>query len=165
MEIEYTDRYGGHSPSWLTACHDDCEAMGWVPVEGPSPLPPEGRVTSFQSWGSPGNESRYRAAWTDAHAAALLEDIRAGSTAGTPSHATTCDGWHFVKCPACHGTGRVSRLRTVVRLPRWFARGVHILWSNTRNPYTRAPWTTNRQWYALLVKTAFLYDLGWKGKP
>lgn len=30
MEIEFTDRYGGQPPSWLTACHE-CEAMGCHP--------------------------------------------------------------------------------------------------------------------------------------
>ena len=34
MAIEFTDRYGGNPPSWLRGCHDDCEAMGYVPVEG-----------------------------------------------------------------------------------------------------------------------------------
>lgn len=28
--IEFTDRYGGRRPNWLTACHD-CDAMGCYP--------------------------------------------------------------------------------------------------------------------------------------
>ena len=32
MQVEFTDRYGGHAPSWLRGCHGDCEAMGWVPL-------------------------------------------------------------------------------------------------------------------------------------
>ena len=27
-EVEFTDRYGGKLPCWLTACHDQCEATG-----------------------------------------------------------------------------------------------------------------------------------------
>lgn len=31
MQVEFTDRYGGNLPSWLTACLE-CEAMGCYPT-------------------------------------------------------------------------------------------------------------------------------------
>src|SRR3954462_11520895 len=40
MAIEFTDRYGGHPPSWLRGCHD-CEAMGVIP-EWRGPVDGEG---------------------------------------------------------------------------------------------------------------------------
>jgi len=32
MKFNFTDRYGGKSPSWLTSCHGQCDATGFVPV-------------------------------------------------------------------------------------------------------------------------------------
>ena len=31
MNIEFTDRYSGHPPSWLRFCRGQCEGMGWYP--------------------------------------------------------------------------------------------------------------------------------------
>jgi hypothetical protein len=151
VEAEFTDRYGGHAPSWLRGCFDDCEATGHVPIEGPSNLPTEGRVI-----GAERISARWLPVWTESHQAAITAD---------PMHESTCDGWHFVLCPSCHGNGTVSRWRSLARVPRWLWRGACFLVSNTRNPYMRAPWTTTRQWYWLLVKTAFLWDLGWPNRP
>lgn len=38
---------------------------------------------------------------------------------GTPD-----DGWRFVKCASCSGTGHVSWLVSVARIPRWIWRGL-----------------------------------------
>jgi hypothetical protein len=149
IDIEYTDRYGGHAPSWLRACHDDCEATGHVPVEGPSESGP-----GYAAWmGAEVIASRYRAAWREAHSAAIT---------GDPMHEATCDGWHFVICPACHGNGTVSRWRSLARVPRWIWRGARIL---VVNEHMRAPWTSLRAWWWLKIKTAYLYDLGWPNRP
>jgi hypothetical protein len=143
IDVEFTDRYSpGHAPSWLRGCFADCEATGHVPV----------RWVEFDA---PEN-GHYRALWEQAHNAAVTAD---------PMHERTCDGWHFVICPACHGNGTVSRWRSLARVPRWVAKGARILWNNARDPYMRAPWTTTRQWYWLLIKTAYLYDLGWPHRP
>lgn len=37
VELVFTDRYGGRTPSWFRSCHGECEAMGEYPV--PSDLP------------------------------------------------------------------------------------------------------------------------------
>lgn len=70
MDLEFTDRYGGHPPSWLRGCLDQCEATGWVP-----------------------------------------EQNDAGE-------------YDFVECRACHGTGRVGWGTTILRIPRWFWKGL-----------------------------------------
>lgn len=70
MDIEFTDRYGGQCPSWLTACHGQCEATGWIPTLDDSP---------------------------------------------------------WIRCPDCHGTGRVSLVIGVSRIPRWIWRGFAFL--------------------------------------
>ena len=79
MQVEFTDRYGGHAPSWLRGCHGDCEAMGWVPLPFYI-LPPrddEARVVVDDP------DPRDEAAWREAHAAAGDDH--------------DCDGWHFIK--------------------------------------------------------------------
>ena len=40
--IQFTDRYGGNPPSWLRACHGQCEATGYVPRRAHSSLEPCG---------------------------------------------------------------------------------------------------------------------------
>ena len=71
------------------------------------------------------------------------------------------DGWYFVECPSCHGTGLCSWLTTVARLPRWLWRGVRTCWN--LGPRSEV-WTGHpfgyirRAWVAF--KVAFLCDLG-----
>lgn len=38
-----------------------------------------------------------------------------------------CDGWHFVTCLACAGTGRVAWFVTLARVPRWLWRGLAFM--------------------------------------
>ncbi len=99
--MEFTDRYGGRPPSWLRACHGECEAMGYVPVDKAHPI-----------------EGRWFELWLRAHDAEEHE----------------CDGWHFVKCPDCHGSGRVSWLRSVARVPRWLIKGARFIWTSRTYP-------------------------------
>jgi len=50
MDVEYTDRYGGHAPKWLTACHGPCEALGWLPNDTRCPdCNGTGRATRLQA--------------------------------------------------------------------------------------------------------------------
>lgn len=82
--IEYTDRYGGPGgwPDPGTMCKGQCEGMGWVPVKvGTSSF---GGVESAEE-----TDPVLRALWAEAEAEGHAED-----------------GWHFVTCPTCGGTGR-----------------------------------------------------------
>lgn len=107
--VEFTDRYGGRAPSWLRGCHDDCEAMGWVPIAIYDYLP------TAEAWEARLSDPQFtvqeREAWESIH-------LQAGEH--------KCDGWHFIKCPSCHGSGRVSWLRTIVRSPRWLLKGARF---------------------------------------
>jgi hypothetical protein len=54
--IEFTDRYDGNPPAWLTSCHE-CEAMGCSPEPCPAtaglwgcPRPGEHREPGFDGW-------------------------------------------------------------------------------------------------------------------
>lgn len=111
--IEFTDRYGGQAnwPSWLRGCHDQCEAMGWVPVQGPFADP------------------KYQALWNDAHNA---PDAHADEQ---------CDGWHFVRCPSCKGTARVPWYVAVARVPRWLWKGLTFYRFAMRPDVSPPGWT------------------------
>ena len=65
------------------------------------------------------------------------------------------DGWHFVPCSKCGGTGRVSWLRSILRIPRWFWAGLKFI----RHYPGRAPGMSRLSHFWLLVKCAWLYDL------
>lgn len=94
--IEFTDRYGGRTPSYLRGCFGQCEAMGWVPIRSDDP------------------EEPWHTLWMEAEKESPSED-----------------GWHFVKCPSCHGTGRVSWIRTIIRIPWWLVRASRQTWMLT----------------------------------
>jgi len=139
-QIEFTDRYGGRPPSWLRSCHGDCEAMGYVPIpfyEGAA------------------RENDMRVVVVDLTA----QDIEDWRTAHTAAGEHECDDWHFVKCRACNGTGRVSWLVTVARIPRWIVKGVRFLPFAMSKEIAPEGWTwRKRAWVA--VKAAWLCDLG-----
>lgn len=44
------------------------------------------------------------------------------------------DGWHFVKCPSCEGTGRIPWWRSVLRIPLWLWRSARQTYLFTTNP-------------------------------
>lgn len=121
MEIEFTDRYGGRMPSWLRACHGQCEAMGAVPIK-------KGE-----------REEPWATLWAEAETAE-----------------PTNDGWHFVTCPECHGTGRVGWLTTVLRVPIWFWKG----FASARELCPiKSPHTSWASHIWLVIKCAWLYDI------
>lgn len=130
MTIEFTDRYGGRAPSWLRGCHGDCEAMGWMPVQRPE--------------------------HADTHAD-LMED-RLFSAAHIEAGEHECDGWHFVPCPSCGGSGRVSWAVTVGRIPRWLWKGVTFYRFAMQPAVSPDGWTWQRR-FKNYLNAAFLEDL------
>ena len=139
MTIEFTDRYGGRAPSWLRGCHDDCEAMGWVPVfvAVREPLPDEATPSESES------DPRWLALWNEAHA---------------KPHDEPCDGWHFVRCTGCDGSGHVSWFVTVARIPRWIVKGLRF-YSTAMQPQISPPEWTWRMRFNNYLNAAFLSDL------
>lgn len=89
-----------------------------------------------------------------------------------PKEAVNSDGtiqidypgeWEFVKCPDCNGTGRVSWLSTIARIPRWIWKGIGLMRDAGFNWEMKAPWMSKQQHFLLVCKCAFLSDLGlWK---
>ena len=115
-EIVLHDRYsalGIPRPRLETMCLGDCEGTGWVPVyravgderTGSRIVPLDNHV----------GEEKFDAAWQEAHDEAHgfwnnlkrawdLRDL--GLRAMWRRLWEPCDGWHFVKCPDCSGTGK-----------------------------------------------------------
>lgn len=134
--MQFTDRYGGKSPSWLRGCHSQCEATGWVPVYNPIGDDDADieRVLEYDDI-----DPRFLMAWEAA------EKIK-------PSN----DGWHFVECPDCHGTGRVPWYVSIERIPSWFTNGLKVFRELLRH---RSPGTNSWAHAWLCAKCAWLYDL------
>jgi hypothetical protein len=86
--MEYTDRYGGPGgwPDPGTMCKGQCEGMGWVPVKGGPADPSDDPMRADSALCT---EPDLLALWAEAEAEGHAED-----------------GWHFVTCPTCGGTGR-----------------------------------------------------------
>ena len=137
--IEFTDRYGGRPPSWLRGCFGGCEAMGWTPIAFylDPPREDEARVSTDDL--SPAEI----ADWTAAHVAAGDHD---------------CDGWHFIECRNCGGSGRVSWFVTVARIPRWIVKGV-LLARFAMRPEISPPGWTFGQRLGNYLNAAFIADI------
>ena len=131
MNIEFTDRYGGNVPSWLRGCFGPCEAMGFYPV----------------------NDPELTVEPTDYERSQINERIAAGKIEP--------DGWYFIKCPECHGSGRCSWFTTIKRIPKWIWRGVYSFWQfRPSSPMWQGhSFGTMRRWW-VSFKVAFLADLG-----
>ncbi|WP_329217230.1 hypothetical protein [Streptomyces microflavus] len=101
--VQFTDRYealGIQRPSLLTICRGQCEGVGFAPVFIDTPAAAERR-------GPDGVRSQDEA---DPELVALWREAEAAS----PSD----DGWHFVTCPQCKGTGkRQGRFPKLRNLP------------------------------------------------
>jgi hypothetical protein len=91
-EIEFTDRYkatGTPYPDTETMCEGQCEGMGrypqWMPPPGmePKSVRPTDDCTEEE-----------KTAWLLAH-----KDSEWDKEHG-------CDGYHFILCPDCKGTGK-----------------------------------------------------------
>jgi hypothetical protein len=91
-----TDRYaatGTPYPEAGTVCLGQCEGMGCVPIHRDE------------------TEPRFKALWDEAHRTTHSVTDRAlmairEAVPGFPLHREGCDGWHFVTCPDCGGTGK-----------------------------------------------------------
>ena len=138
QDVEFVDRYGPKGPpSLLVGCRGPCEAMGIVPVYGDVSESRSGRAVI-----EPERDSILRKLWSEAEAKEPSED-----------------GWHFVTCPDCGGTGRSRGWKRVTAVGFWLGRKIHFarhhvfVWPYTaRNPRTFAerldvprPWLWNRR--------------------
>lgn len=93
---EATDRYqalGMPYPDPETMCPGQCEGTGWVPMFVPPDPPVPGHLVLVDGAGV-ADDPRLRALWDEAERL-------------NPSD----DGWHFVCCPDCGGTGKQTGAR------------------------------------------------------
>lgn len=82
-EYMFTDRYqalGVPYPDSETMCAGSCEGMGVYPQRGDDPT-----ITEAE-----------RELWSAAHNTPNAHEFDNGE----------CDGYHFIKCPDCGGTGK-----------------------------------------------------------
>lgn len=126
--MEFTDRYGGRAPSWLRACHGGCEAMGVLPIHRNGF---DAALDGLELADQPLTTAEL-AAWDALH---VDEQFR-----GDP-----CDGWHFIPCTECGGSGRVSWLRTLARLPGWAVCGARFFLTALNHPGNPPTWSLWRR--------------------
>lgn len=94
-EIEFTDRYqalGIPHPDPATICSGHCEGTGVVPVKGNVQMP---GYTFDRLW-----QEEHR------RSCSLRGRLRKLFSMHPLEAFERCDGWHFVVCPECGGTGR-----------------------------------------------------------
>jgi hypothetical protein len=108
--VTFTDRYqalGIPYPEAATICRGHCEGTGYVPVKvgGSGACSPSEET-------DPELLARWQAGHRTAHT--LRGKIKTALACDfLPIHRRIailwekCDGWHFVKCPTCEGTGKV----------------------------------------------------------
>lgn len=128
--FEFTDRYqalGIPYPEPETVCEGQCEGTGHVPVYIQARPPREGEAYPSE----PEDDARLVALWNEQHrkyhgwrklafAFSPRELWRFGTAKSfgrrfdyqrfaLSTWREACDGWHFVKCPDCGGSGRRGR--------------------------------------------------------
>lgn len=97
-EMQFTDRYqamGIPYPNSATVCEGDCEGTGLVPIQEPA----FGRYAPLwqaaHERGCVSLRNRVRELWRHREWWYWRSKLR-----------EWCDGWHFVTCPDCDGTGK-----------------------------------------------------------
>lgn len=138
LEIEFDDRYGGRKPPW-NYCRGGCEAMGVVPV-------------------SLGRGYGDGEAYVEAEEGRLLDLALAQHERGEGHEDGRCDGWHFVRCPDCGGTGEISKVRALRYLPGKAWRTLRFVWDHGVLAYSRPPWWSRRQQLVAVLRIAVGLD-------
>lgn len=89
-KIKFTSRYealGMPLPDPDTMCKGECEGTGWYPENLQEP---NVKTVDYDRW-------------TEAH--------NKGNFIKRFWHKYRCDGWHFIKCADCNGTGKLAQLK------------------------------------------------------
>lgn len=85
------------------------------------------------------------------------------------------DGWWWVTCAACQGSGRVPLWRGLLRVPGWLWKGAKFVWDVRMFNYPPPDGVTMAANMWMAFKCAFMVDLGlwhpdthrwkWQGRP
>jgi hypothetical protein len=82
---------------------------------------------------------------------------RGRSTSTCAARATRmggCDGWHFVQCPDCGGSGEIAWWRALRYLPGKAWRTLFFVWDHGVRSYSRPPWMTWREQMVMVLRIA-----------
>jgi len=100
MSIEFTDRYqalGIPYPEVSTMCRGHCEGTGFYPEQdSTNPLWQSEHAKSHTLKAAVKVLWQHKELW---FWKSVLREVITGKY-------FKCDGWHFVKCPDCNGTGK-----------------------------------------------------------
>lgn len=107
--FEFADRYtalGIPYPDPLTVCQGKCEGTGFVPVKAD-----HGEELYLSLWSEQHRAScsllgRMRRFFSLVFGGVSTGHQRGGMWRAIKWAVEPCDGWHFVRCPNCHGTGK-----------------------------------------------------------
>lgn len=92
-KFNFTDRYkilGIPYPDKNTMCNGKCEGIGFYPHKS---------CYNYMFIDQPNEEEIIeQSRWDKEHKKAILKSFGL--------HWFLCDGWHFIKCPICNGTGK-----------------------------------------------------------
>lgn len=114
-EIEFVDRYGGVYPSPLTVCAGPCEGMGCYPVQGHDPLP-----AYFEKYPH----------MLASHVMSMheLTDYERGEVEqAIEDDGQQEDGYYFIRCGDCGGTGKIPLWLGIWRLPKVLGRSCRFV--------------------------------------
>ncbi len=103
--VEFTDRYqalGIPYPDTATMCTGQCDGTGWVPVYAHIDYV-DGLL--YMPDNETPDDARYAKPWLEAHKKC---QTRKWWQFWKEKHSVMgdCDGWHFIKCLDCGGTGK-----------------------------------------------------------
>jgi hypothetical protein len=107
-EYEFTDRYealGIPYPNPETMCKGHCDGVGFYPVIHHLKQPTGNNLTISDEH----NTDYENAEWLKEHnktCRSIRWRLKRLFTRYWKSAFEKCDGWHFIKCPDCNGTGK-----------------------------------------------------------
>lgn len=90
-------------------CKGECEGAGWFPVAGQVDY-----VCGLLHMDDPDEDPRIIELWRKAHETShtwkfIIRDAWKMKSISHLWKGRECDGWHFVKCPDCKGTGKAIK--------------------------------------------------------
>jgi hypothetical protein len=107
-----------------------------------------------------GNPPAWFTACLECEGMGVSPELCAASSCPSPAEHDdpTFDGWHFVRCDACNGTARVSRLTAISRIPRWLVKSTQFFVRMAHPKYKPSDWSY-RQHVWLVFRCAFVFDV------